>query len=231
MFVAAGASSVKIARMRGLGADVVTHGDHLAEAKRAARAHAEAHAGRVFLEDGRDPRIAEGAGTIGVEVSALEPDVVTVPVGDGALAAGMAAWLRAALPDTRVVGVCAAGAPAMAHSWHAGATVRTSTVATMADGIAITEPINASVRRLTDLVDDIVLVGEDAIMRALRTLRDTVGLVVEPSAAVGIAALAEHDIPGQRAATVLTGSNFSAELPDQLGGAVSQGHDRTTTSA
>ncbi|MEV0680963.1 pyridoxal-phosphate dependent enzyme [Actinosynnema sp. NPDC050436] len=206
VFASSGAVPSKITRMRALGATVHEEDGDFTRAKEAARRHAE-RTGATFVEDGRDPAVTEGAGSIAVELltAGLTIDAAVVPVGDGALITGMARWLKEHSPATRIVGVCAEGAPALALAW-AGRT-RTGPVDTIADGIAVRTPVPEAVPRLRALVDDIVLVDDDAIRRAMATAHRTLGLVLEPAGAAGLAAIAAHDIPGETITTVLTGSN------------------------
>lgn len=206
--VAAGINPVKAARMRSLGAVVrVVDGDLTVELR------ARQRAGLRAVVDGDEPAVAEGAGTIGVELLRSGPlDAVVVPVGDGALISGVARWIKAHAPETRIIGVCAAGAPSMARSWAAGRVVRAGTPATIAEGLAIAEPVPRAVRRVRALVDDIVLVPDTALVAAMRLCAETLGVLVEPSGAAGIAALATHDLPGDRVATVLTGGDPRADL-------------------
>jgi threonine dehydratase len=215
VFAATTANAAKVTRMRQLGAEVILAGADFDEAKDAARSYAGGRPGCLFVEDGAQPRIAEGAGSIGVELAALAIDTLLVPVGNGALISGVGRWLKATAPDTRIVGVCAAGAPAMADSWRAGRPVCAPSAATMADGIAVRVPVPAAVEWMRDTVDDVVLVGEDQLLAAMLTVRDTLGLLIEPSAAAGIAA-ATGQYPGQRVATIITGANLSADLLARL---------------
>ncbi|MFI2435858.1 threonine/serine dehydratase [Streptomyces sp. NPDC018693] len=216
VFAARDANPNKVARMRALGAEVVLEGADFDAAKEAARAHAGERPECLFVEDGDEPRIAEGAGTIAVELAPLDLDALLVPVGNGALISGIGTWTRARSPRTRIIGVCAAGAPAMATSWRTGIPEATGAVRTMADGIAVRVPVPAAVTWMREVVDDVLLVDEEDILRALRTVRDTLGLILEPSAAVGIAAALRHDLPAGSLGTVLTGANFSPALLDEL---------------
>jgi threonine dehydratase len=176
VFVPEDVNPAKLDRMRSLGAVVRVGGVDVQEAKLAARAYAASRADRRFVEDGQDPEISEGAGTIGVELSRAEPvDTVVLPVGDGALITGVARWLKHQLPGCRIIGVCAAGAPAMAQSWRTGTPVVTASVDTIADGIAVRAPIPASVQRMRQLVDDIVLVDDAALLDAMRLALATLG--------------------------------------------------------
>jgi len=212
VFSTAAGNPVKMARLRALGATVtLVDGDGDA-AKQAAREHARRQPGAVFVEDGREPAIAEGAGTIAIELlRASTPDTVVLPVGDGSLIAGVACWLRHAAPATRVVGVGVTGSPALADSLRAGHVVASGPVDTIAEGIAIRVPVRESVERLRDLVDEMVLVEDDDLFAAMRLIAGTLGILVEPAGAAGIAAIARHGL-GERPATVLTGANPHPEI-------------------
>jgi len=219
VFAATTANQAKVARMRQLGAEVVLTGEDFDEAKDAARAFARERPDCFFVEDGDEPRIAEGAGSIGVELTPLAIGTLLVPVGNGALVCGVGRWLKAHSPGTRVVGVCAAAAPSMADSWRAGRPVPSQSARTMADGIAVRVPVPAAVEWMRDCVDDVVLVTEDQILAAVFVIRDTLGLLVEPSAAVGVAAAMTGAFEGSRLGTILTGANLPADLQSRLTGA------------
>lgn len=203
-FVAPDVPAGKVARMRALGARV----DPSERPGTAAREHAAASDDRVLVLDGEHPAMAEGAGTIGVELQAAGPlDLAVVQVGDGALISGVARWLKAAAPDTRVVGVCASGAPAMARSFAAGRPV-TAVPRTIATALAIVEPVPESLARVLALVDEIVMVDDDDLRSAQRLVAESLGLLVEPAGAAGVAALARHGarLPRGRTAVLLTGA-------------------------
>ncbi|UUV30247.1 pyridoxal-phosphate dependent enzyme [Amycolatopsis roodepoortensis] len=205
VFVPADVSPVKLRRIKTLGARVRRVEG---EVKVAAAAFAAEAPDRVFVVDGRDPAISEGAGTIGLElVAAGAIDTVVLPVGDGALIAGVALWLKAHTPDVRVVGVGTTSARAMATSWLAGEPVTVDRVNSFAGGISIRTPEPESVRRLRSLVDDFVLVEDDDLRAAMRLGAETLGVLPEPAGAAGLAALTVHDLPGDRVATVVTGAN------------------------
>lgn len=215
IFAAESASPLKLAQMRRLGAEVHLAGCDLDEAKDRARDHARS-VGALFVEDGREPAIAEGAGSIAVELCRWpEPlAAVVVPLGNGALAAGIGTWIRAHAPATRMIAVCAARAPSMERSWRAGRVIETPDVATIADGIAVRVPIAEALDDLRDTLDDVLLVSEDALEVAVRLVMEATGLIVEPAGAAGVAALLEHGpriAPAGPAATVLCGSNISLD--------------------
>jgi threonine dehydratase len=216
VFAAQGASPLKLGRMRALGAEVRIAGADLADAKQAARAHA-AERGARFVEDGQDPHVAEGAGSIAVELVARGDafDAVVVPLGDGALLNGVARWCKARSPWTRVIGVCSRGAPAMLRAWQMGLRVPDELPATdtIADGIAIRVPIAASLGDMRGTVDDIVEVDDAQLIDAIRALHAHAGLVTEPAGVAGLAALLARriDVAGQRVATVIGGGNVTSE--------------------
>jgi threonine dehydratase len=210
VFAAESANPLKVARMRELGATVHLAGRDFDDAKAHARAHGDRH-GIMFVEDGREPAITEGAGSIAVELLHWREPIAAavVPLGNGALLGGIGAWLAHASPDTRVIGVCAAGAPAMRDSLAAGRAIETPSVTTIADGIAVRVPVPEALKYLAPVVDEVVLVSEDSIRQAMAMLREETGLIGEPAGVAGLAALIEH--PELRdmglVATPLCGSN------------------------
>jgi threonine dehydratase len=211
VFVPASVNPLKLARVRACGATVTAVGRDLEAAEAAAREHA-AKSGRRYLEDGQETAIAEGAGTIAVELLRAGPfDTVVVPVGYGELISGIACWIKHHAPRTRVVGVCAAGAPCMALSWRARQPVSTERSETIAEGLGVRIPVPESVTRLAALVDDMVLVEDADLLDAMRLAARTLGLLLEPSGAAGLAAIQRHGLAGDRLATILTGSNLRPE--------------------
>jgi threonine dehydratase len=208
VFAAESASPSKIAQMERLGAFVHLHGADLDAAKLRAREHAEAE-GYLFVEDGRDAPIAEGAATVAVELARARPDTIVVPVGNGALAAGVGRWTAAALPGTAVIGVTTAGAPSMRLSWQRNEPVETATVTTIADGMAVRVPVPEALRELRHAVSDIVEVNDGDLRRAGRLLLRGLRIVAEPAGVAALAALLRHgDIfAGRLVAVVVTGSN------------------------
>jgi threonine dehydratase len=212
-----GVNPSKLDRIRSLGATVIEAGGTGREAKQAARAYTAERPERVFIEDGRDPRIAEGAGSIAVELlREHRPDTIVVPVGDGALITGIAHWVKEFAPATRILGVCATGAPSVLNSFRSGRPTPTERADTIAEGIAVNDPIDVSVDRLRALVDDIVLVDDADLIDAMRLAMSTLGLALEPAGAAGLAAISRHNPPGSLLATVLTGSNIRADLLQTL---------------
>lgn len=208
------ANALKVRGMRRLGARVVLHGRDFDAAKAEAR-RAASEAGWRFIEDGLEVETLVGAGTLALEWfgSTAPCDTLLVPLGNGALLAGVATVVRARHPEVRIVAVQSAGAPAMTDSLRAGRLVTRDRADTIADGIAVRMPIARTLEDLEGLVDDTVLVGEETIVDAMRLLHEHVGAVVEPAGAVGVAALLEEPeaYKGAAVGTVLTGGNLTAE--------------------
>lgn len=214
VFAAQSANALKVERMRELGAEVRLAGSNFDEAKEHALRFAE-ETGARFVEDGSQPEVAEGAGTIAVELCcwASPFDVLLIPLGDGALLAGIALWMKTHSPSTRIIGVCPAGTPAMAMSWRAGKIVTTESGSTIADGIAVSVPVPESLENLKTLMDDVLLVDDAAMIDAMRLVLRYHGLVMEPSGVAGLAAAMtfKQQFQGARVATPLCGGNVTAE--------------------
>ena len=214
VFAPENANPLKIERMRALGADVQLVGADFDASKEAARTYTAERGGR-FVEDGAEPAIAEGAGTIAAELGAHASllDAVLVPVGNGALVTGIGAWIKAFAPHTRVVGVSASGAPSMAESWRAREIRRTPRVETIADGIAVREPVPRALEDMYTLVDDMVLVDDDDLVDAMVLAHEHLGVVVEPAGVAGLAAAVRYRdaFTGQTIGIPLCGGNVTAE--------------------
>jgi threonine dehydratase len=133
---------------------------------------------------------------------------VSVPVGNGALINGVGAWLRGTLPDCRVVGIQAEGAPAMTRSWRAGRPIDTESAATYADGIAARVAIPRAVELMAGRVDDMRLVSEAELRAAQAELTVALGITVEGAAAASWAGLLAGERPPGPALVIVTGSNI-----------------------
>lgn len=214
VFAATTANRLKVEAIRALGADVRLAGDDFDAAKAIAKSFAKAN-GLRFVEDGREPTLAEGAGTIALELCRWPEaiDAVLVPVGNGALINGIGCWMKAHAPSCRVVGVGAMGAPAMAESWKARQIRETVTVNTIADGIAVRVPVPEALAEMANAVDGMVLVSDENLREAMGLLHDDLALAVEPAGAAGIAACLtlREKLAGQLVAVPISGSNLSPQ--------------------
>jgi threonine dehydratase len=168
-----------------------------------------------LVEDSADIETCVGAATIGLELTDAVPsfDAVLVALGGGALATGVGHVIKARAPAVEVICVQPAGAPAMTHSWRQRRVVTTDSTSTIADGVAGRCPIPAVLDDLLLVADDAVLVSETSIIAGMRMLLDHAGLGVEPSAALGIAAILEDRdrFAGRHVVTIVCGSNVDPD--------------------
>ena len=208
------APAVKLDRIRALGArlELVDGDNEMARARAAAIAE---HDGIGLLDDSLDIETCEGAATIGLElVEAVSSfDAVLIALGGGALATGVGHVMKAFAPDVEVICIQPAGAPAMTQSWHQRRVVTTDSTDTIADAVAGRCPIPAVLNDLLLVADDAVLVRDSSIISGMRMLLDHAGLVVEPSAALGIAAILEDRdrFAGRQVVTIVCGSNVDMD--------------------
>ncbi len=205
------ANPYKIERMRGFGAEVILFGDDFDASKEEAKKQA-AKSGVRMIEDGLVTETAEGAGTMALELlSAGTYDAVLIPLGNGALFNGIARVFKELSPATKMVAVQAAGASAMVDSWKAHKLIVNERMSTIADGIGVRIPIQEALDDMQDLTDEAALVKEESILKAMRLLHVRAGIVPEPSAAVGIAAMMENKDKwkGKRVATIICGGNLT----------------------
>lgn len=208
------APTVKLDRIRALGARLeVVDGDHELARDRATAVARER--GIRLLEDSLDIETCEGAATIGLELVDTKPDfdAVLIALGGGALATGVGHVLKASAPEVEVICAQPLGAPAMTYSWHQRRVVTTESTNTIADGVAGRRPIPAVLDDLLLVADDALLVQEASIIAGMRMLLDHAGLVAEPSAALGIAAVLEDRdrFVGRHVAIIICGSNVDLD--------------------
>jgi threonine dehydratase len=214
IYAAESANPFKVERMRKLGAEVRLAGVDFDAAKERALAFAQ-ESGGSFVEDGREPAISEGAGTIAIELCRWPGaiDCIVAPLGNGALLAGIGAWMKSKSPATRIIGVCAAGAPSMALSWRTGKLQPTESVATIADGIAVRVPVPEALADLERVLDDVLVVEDAALIETMRLVFQHHGLVTEPAGVAGLGAILSYGdrFRGATIATPLCGGNISPE--------------------
>jgi threonine dehydratase len=207
VFVPRGASATKLALIRAQGAELREIDGDFDDAKDAGVAYAADR--MLFFEDGNEPAQLDGYAKIGeeiVEQLGSPPAAAIVPVGNGALFAGVA---RALGPSVRRVAVAAEGAPVMYESWRAGRVVESDRCETIADGLAVRVAIPQAVEWLRETADEFLLVSEEALMRAVAQFWDA-GIRAEPAAAAALAALPE--VRERPVVLVVTGRNIDDEL-------------------
>jgi threonine dehydratase len=211
----------KVAATRGYGARVVLHGQNsiaaFAEYERLVQAE-----GQVPVHPFNDPLVIAGQGTVGLEIleDISDLDAVIVPVGGGGLIAGIAVAIKALRPGVRIVGVEPEGAPGLSRALAAGQVVPLTSVQTIADGLSAPFAGSLTLDIAQRLVDDVVLVSDEEISRALRLVLERTKFQAEPAAVAGVAALLARRCgvrDGARVLTVLSGGNIDhARLKDLL---------------
>lgn len=157
------------------------------------------------------PLIIAGQGTVGLEIATDLPnvDAVLVPVGGGGFSAGVASAIKMRLPNARVIGVEPTGSPKLSRARAAGKPVRLDRSTGIADGLLAVEIGHLTFAHHQRYLDDVVLVDDDALRRAMRLLLDRLKLVVEPSGAITVAALLEGKFrPSGPTVAVLSGGNI-----------------------
>jgi threonine dehydratase len=209
------ANPVKVAAMRGFGGELVLEGADFEEAKRAAERRARDE-GMRFISSGDEPLLIAGVATHTLEMFREQPeiDVVLVPLGGGSGAAGAALVAKSLRPATRVIAVQASAAPAAYETWKARAP-RTAPIGTVAAGLATGAPFLLPQQMLWRLLDDCLLVDDDALFAAVRILLETAKTMAEPAGAAPLAAALtiREQLRGRRVALILSGGNIG---PDEL---------------
>jgi threonine dehydratase len=216
-------SPAKLERLRAMETQRVTVeliGDDSDDAEVEARRRDDAgHA--IYVPPYNDPDVIAGQATVAVEILDDWPDVdtIVVPIGGGGLIAGIGLWAKAMKPDLRLIGVQPAASPPMYAHFQTGSTEPMPIAPTMADGVAGNiERTSITWKLCKRLVDEVVVVEEDAIADALRWALEVPHILLEGSAALGIAALRPGivDVTSRRVAIVLTGRNVTADALGRL---------------
>jgi threonine dehydratase len=207
--------SIKVDAVRARGAEVVLHGESYDEAYAHARA-LEAEQGLCFVHPFDDPDVIAGQGTIGMEILRQHPrhiDVVFCCVGGGGLLAGVAAYIKRLRPQTRLIGVEAVDADAMAQSMAAGRRVQLAQVGLFADGAAVKLVGEETFRLCQKYVDEIICVDNDAICAAIKDVFEDTRSILEPAGALAVAGakawLKREQAQGLEVVAVASGANMN----------------------
>jgi threonine dehydratase len=208
----------KNAAMRAFGARLVEYGRDFDEARGEAERLAEAENLR-YIHSADEPHLINGVGTYALEIIETMQargesiDAIFVPIGLGSGICGVITAFQALSPATRIYGVQAEGAPSVYLSWQAGQVVETKEAHTFADGVATRVPSALTLEIISQGVDEIVLVNDSDMMRAIRLLwRATHNLVEGAGAAATAATLKRRDrLQGQNVVNVLSGANLDTE--------------------
>ena len=218
VFMPETAALPKIAATRAYGADVRLAGASLAESTDHAQAFVD-ETGGSFIHPFDDPSIVAGQGTLGLELLDQVPDVrtVVIPVGGGGLMSGSAVALRAQRPEIRIIGVQSSAAPGYVTARATGRPNEVPQQFTVADGIAVSRPCELCFGIIESHVDELVVVDDAQAMEAVALLLERAKYLVEPSGAVGVAALLHGVVEAEGpTVAVLSGGNIDLLLLDDV---------------
>ncbi|HEX7033914.1 MAG TPA: threonine ammonia-lyase, partial [Nitrososphaera sp.] len=214
------ASPAKVAATKSYGATVVRRGSNYDEAWEAMQEIAKAE-GRTIIHAFDDSDVIAGQGTIGLEILEDLPDVdkIYLPVGGGGLAAGVAIAVKSRKPNVKIIGVESKAFPAMKESMTKGSLQSTKKGYSIADGIAVKQPGKLTFEVASKYLDDVVLVDDVSIVKAMFLLMERAKLVVEPAGAASLAYLLSnggHASRKDNVVTVLSGGNVDMYLLGQV---------------
>jgi len=215
-----GVPELKIAAVEELDAEVITYGDYFDEALRYTQQLA-VDEGYICVHAINEPLLHEGVATMHLEVFEERPsiDVVINPIGGGSGASGACVVYKTLDPRIRVIGVQAEGAPAVYRSWKEGSLKQTDRVDTVAEGLATAKTYELPFRVLRKWIDDIVLVSDDEMRRAVKTIFVATGQVAELAGAASTAAAfkIKDQLEGKAVALLVSGGNIQpAQLAEIL---------------
>ena len=208
---------IKVAAVAGRGARVVLFGDSYDDAY----AHAMQIAGREklsFVHPYDDPDVIAGQGTIGMEILRQHAGPIAaifVPVGGGGLISGIGAYVKRLRPDIRLIGVEPVDADAMARSLAAGRRIRLEHAGLFADGVAVKQVGAETFRLCRAVVDEMILVDNDAICAAIKDVFEDTRSILEPAGALAIAGakawVERGKVTGRTLVAVASGANINFE--------------------
>jgi threonine dehydratase len=215
VYVPETANQLKVEAIRRLGAQVVPAGRNYNDAYLEAMRQQE-QSGATFVHAFDDPDVIAGQGSIAVELlrDLEDVDTVLVPIGGGGLIGGISLYLKEKRPQIKVVGAEPTGADGMRRSLEAGRIVTLDRVNTIADGLAASAPGKLTFELAKRYVDEVVLVEEAEMLRAIRLMFEWEHLLAEPAGAAALAALLYHYSPGpnEKVVVLLSGANITDEV-------------------
>jgi threonine dehydratase len=212
------ASPAKVAATRGYGANVILEGTNYEESSAKAKEIAK-ETGATMIHAFDDPQIIAANGVIGLEILDDLPDVdeIYLPIGGGGLAAGILIAIKEKNPNVKVVGVQSKSFPSMYESLKKGSLTASGGARTIADGISVKIPGQLTFDIITKLIDEIVLVDDTEITKAMFLLMERMKFVVEPAGAASLAYLiSKKPAPGKKVVAILAGGNVDMYLLGQI---------------
>ena len=203
--------------IRQLGAELIEHGRDFDEAREFLERELQPRGGR-YVHSANEPKLIAGVGTMAREIfdELPEPDVILVPIGLGSGACGTCLVAKRVRPETRVIGVQAERASAVADSWRRGTMKPAESAATWAEGMATRVPAEMTFQILRELMDDVVVVSEEELRRACYDVLKFTHNLAEGAGAAALAAALKcrERFAGQTVVGILSGGNLDlAELP------------------
>jgi threonine dehydratase len=215
VYVPESANPFKVEAIQRLGARVVPAGRNYSGANAEAMT-AQRDSGATFVHAYDDPDVVAGQGTIASELLAdlADFDSVLVPIGGGGLIGGISLYLKSKRPGIKVIGVEPTGADGMHRSLQAGSIVTLERVSTIADGLAASAPGKLTFELAQRYVDEVILVEEAEMLRAIRLLFEWEHLLAEPAGAAALAALLYHyrPVPNEKVVVIMSGGNVTDEV-------------------
>jgi len=212
------ASPAKVAATRGYGANVILEGVNYDESSAKAKEISK-ETGAIMIHAFDDPQIIAAQGVIGLEILDDLPDVdeIYLPIGGGGLAAGTLIAIKEKNPNIRVVGVQSKSFPSMYESVKQGSLTASGGERTIADGISVKIPGQLTFDIINELIDEIVLVDDTEITKAMFLLMERMKFVVEPAGAASLAYLiSKKPAPGKKVVAILAGGNVDMYLLGQI---------------
>ena len=212
------ASPAKVSATRGYGANVILEGVNYDESSSKAKEIAK-ETGATMIHAFDDPQIIAAQGVIGLEILEQLPDVdeVYLPIGGGGLAAGTLIAIKEKNPNIKVIGVQSSSFPSMYESVKKGTLTESGGEKTIADGISVRIPGQLTFSIINGLIDDVVLVDDTEITKAMFLLMERMKFVVEPAGAASLAYLiSKKPSPGKKVVAVLAGGNVDMYLLGQI---------------
>jgi threonine dehydratase len=208
------ANPAKLEAMRDLGAEIVQVGQDFDDAREWVERTAEAE-GYRYVHSGNEPYLIAGVATASLELIEEVPDleIVIVPVGGGSGACGQTIAAKAVNPRLQVIGVQAAGAPAVARSWRERRWVTFGALTTRAEGLATRAPFALTLAMLWEHLDDMVLVDDEEMAGGVRILLETTRQVAELAGASPVAAAQRlrDRVANRQVGLILSGGNITME--------------------
>ncbi len=212
------ASPAKIKALQNYAIELIQSGNDYDEAEECAWQIQKAE-DLTFVHAFSDPAVIAGQGTIALEILEALPDAgtIVVPIGGGGLIAGIALAAKSINPKIKIIGVQSEASPTMYKSLRARKPVATPIDDTIADGLAGRFVTELNLKIIQQWVDDVILVSEAAIKATMKLVLETEHIVIEGSAAVGLAAFIENRIVAlEKTVVVLTGRNLDSKFFKQI---------------